>query len=135
VHATAVRRFTLVDSVAATVSRQEAQRVAADPAAAQVIPDATFVTAAFDPNVQLQTGDLEQVAVRPAAGNTALGKAVELQPGKSATVNVTFKPEAVMAGAVLSGTLYPDTLQGGAPPYGQGTADEVAARPYSYTVG
>ncbi len=41
VHATGVKRFTLVNSVAATVSAAEAQRLAANPTVAQVIPDAT----------------------------------------------------------------------------------------------
>jgi hypothetical protein len=40
VHATGVKRFTLVNSVAATVSAAESQRLAANPAVAQVIPDA-----------------------------------------------------------------------------------------------
>jgi hypothetical protein len=35
----------------------------------------------------------------------------------------------------VSGTLYLDALQGGVPPYGQLAGDEVAALPYSYTVG
>ena len=46
VHATGITRFTLVNSVAATVSPVEAQRLAADPAVAQVIPDATFTVPA-----------------------------------------------------------------------------------------
>jgi Subtilase family/Peptidase inhibitor I9 len=41
VRATGVRRFTLVNSVAATVSAAEEQRLAANPAVAAVIPDAT----------------------------------------------------------------------------------------------
>ena len=41
VHATGIKRFTLVDSVAATVSAAEAQRLAANAAVSQVIPDAT----------------------------------------------------------------------------------------------
>jgi Subtilase family/Peptidase inhibitor I9 len=41
VHATGVKRFTLVNSVAATVSAAEAQRLAANVAVARVIPDAT----------------------------------------------------------------------------------------------
>src|SRR3984885_844189 len=41
VHATGVKRFTLVNSVAATVSAAEAQRLAANGAVRQVIPDAT----------------------------------------------------------------------------------------------
>jgi hypothetical protein len=39
VHATGIKRFTLVNSVAATVSAAEAQRLAANAAVAQVIPD------------------------------------------------------------------------------------------------
>ena len=85
----------------------------------------------FDPNVAVQTGDLEQLAVSPGAGNTALAKAVEVQPGKSVTVNVTFRPTA--KSGLVSGTLYLDTLQGSVPPYGQSAADQVAALPYSYT--
>ena len=41
VHATGIKRFTLVNSVAATVSAAEQQRLAANAAVAQVIPDAT----------------------------------------------------------------------------------------------
>jgi Subtilase family/Peptidase inhibitor I9 len=41
VHATGIKRFTLVNSVAATVSAAEEQRLAANAAVAQVIPDAT----------------------------------------------------------------------------------------------
>ncbi len=40
VHATGIKRFTLVNSVAATVSAAEAQRLAVNAAVAQVIPDA-----------------------------------------------------------------------------------------------
>ena len=42
VRATAIKRFTLVNSIAATVSALEAQRLAADPAVSRVIPDARF---------------------------------------------------------------------------------------------
>ena len=41
VHATGIKQFTLVNSVAATVSAAEEQRLAANAAVAQVIPDAT----------------------------------------------------------------------------------------------
>ncbi len=92
-------------------------------------------TAGFDRNVLVQTGDLERLATSAAAGDSALTRAVELQPGKSATVNVTFKPAGPASAALVSGTLYLDTVQGGVPPYGQVAADEVAARPYSYRVG
>jgi hypothetical protein len=91
-------------------------------------------TAAFDPTVSAPTGDLEQLAQGAAAGNTVIGSTVELQPGRSATVNVTFKP-AGRAGTVHSGVLYLDALQSGVPPDGQLSGDEVAALAYSYKVG
>ena len=40
VRATGIKRYSLVNSVAATVSALEAQRLAADPAVAEVVPDA-----------------------------------------------------------------------------------------------
>ena len=58
---------------------------------------------------------------------------MELQPGRSATVNVTFKP-AGRAGTTDVGTLYLDALQSGVPPAGQLSGDEVAALAYSYKV-
>jgi hypothetical protein len=97
--------------------------------------DTVSVTmAAFDPTVTAATGDLEQVAQGAAAGNTAIENAVQLQPGRSATVDVTFKP-AGPAGTVDAGTLYLDALQSGVPPTGQLSGDEVAALAYSYKVG
>jgi hypothetical protein len=94
----------------------------------------SVTTAAFDPTVSAATGDLELLAQGPAAGNTAVANAVELQPGRSATVNVTFKP-AGTAGTVDSGTLYLDALESAVPPAGQLSGDEVAALAYSYKVG
>ncbi len=91
-------------------------------------------TAGFDPTVSTATGDLEQLAQSASAGNKALTHAVELQPGQSATVNVTFKP-AGRAGTTDTGTLYLDALQSGVPPAGQLSGDEVAALAYSYKVG
>jgi hypothetical protein len=91
-------------------------------------------TAGFDPTVSAATGDLEQVALSASAGNKAIENAVELQPGRSATVDVTFKP-AGRAGTTDAGTLYLDALQSGVPPAGQLSGDEVAALAYSYTVG
>jgi hypothetical protein len=90
-------------------------------------------TAGFDPTVSVATGDLEQLAQSASAGNKALQHAVELRPGRSATVNVTFKP-AGRAGTTDAGTLYLDTLQSGVPPAGQLSGDEVAALAYSYKV-
>jgi hypothetical protein len=94
----------------------------------------TVKTAAFDSAVAVQTGDLEQLALSGARGNAAIEKAVELAPGQSVTVNVTFKPSG-SPGTTVTGTLYLDTVQSGVPPYGQLAGDEVAALPYSYTVG
>jgi hypothetical protein len=68
------------------------------------------------------------------AGSSALGKAVGLQPGKSATVNVTFNVPAGTPAGTRTGVLYLDTLQGGVPPYGQIGGDQVTALPYSYVV-
>jgi hypothetical protein len=104
-------------------------------APAATATDTVTVTAAgFDRTVTVATGDLEQLALGPAAGSAGIGHAVEIQPGKSATVNVTFRA-AGTAGATVSGTLYLDALQGGVPPYGQLAGDEVAALPYSYKAG
>ncbi|MGH3206761.1 MAG: S8 family serine peptidase [Trebonia sp.] len=94
----------------------------------------TVTTAGFDRTVAVATGDFEQLALSAAAGSTAIDRAVEIQPGKSATVNVTFRA-AGTAGATVAGTLYLDALQAGVPPYGQLAGDEVAALPYSYKVG
>ncbi len=94
----------------------------------------TVTTAAFDPTVSVATGDLEQLAQSVSAGNKAVANAVELQPGRSATVGVTFKP-AGRAGTTDAGTLYLDAVQSGVPPGGQLSGDEVAALPYSYKVG
>jgi hypothetical protein len=94
----------------------------------------SVTTAGFDPTVSMPTGDLELLAQSASAGNTAMKNAVELQPGRSATVPVTFKP-AGRAGTVDAGRLYLDAVQGGVPPAGQLFADEVAVLPYSYRVG
>jgi hypothetical protein len=80
------------------------------------------------------TGDLEQLAQSVSAGNKVVEHAVELPPGRSATVDVTFRP-AGRAGTTDAGTLYLDALQTGVPPGGQLSGDEVAALAYSYKVG
>jgi hypothetical protein len=105
-------------------------------APAATATDTLTVTAAgFDDNVTVATGDLERLAQSTSAGNTAVEKAVELKPGQSATVNVTFKPPAGAAAGPVAGTLYLDALESGVPPYGQVAGDQVAALPYSYKVG
>jgi hypothetical protein len=62
VHATSIKRFTLVNSVAATVSPLEARRLAANPSVAQVIPDATFTV----PGPPLADPAATAAAVKPA---------------------------------------------------------------------
>ncbi len=47
---------------------------------------------------------------------------------------MTITP-AGAAGTVVSGNLYVDTFDGNVPPYGQQGGDELAALPYTYTVG
>jgi hypothetical protein len=94
----------------------------------------TVTTAGFDPTVSVATGDLEQLAQSVSAGNKVVEHAVELPPGRSATVDVTFRP-AGRAGTTDAGTLYLDALQTGVPPGGQLSGDEVAALAYSYKVG
>ncbi len=97
-------------------------------------PRVTVTTAGFDPTVSVATGDLEQLATSVQAGNKAVEHAVELQPGRSATVDVTFDSVGGPAGTPVSGALYLDAVQTGVPPDGQLSADEVAALPYSYVV-
>jgi hypothetical protein len=82
--------------------------------------------------VTTPNGDFEQLATSVNAGNTGIENVVELQPGKSATVNVTFTATDPV-GTTDSGTLYLDSLQSGVPAYGQLAGDEVAALPYSFT--
>jgi len=88
------------------------------------------VTKAFDPAVTSPTGDAWLTAVNPATTFSP----VTINPGQSATINVTITPSAA-AGTVVSGDLYVDDFVSGVPPYGQLTGDELVAIPYEYTVG
>ena len=65
-HATGIKRFTLVNAIAATVSAAEAQRLAADQAVARVIPDQTFTVPAPTAAVTRE-GAPAQATARPAA--------------------------------------------------------------------
>jgi hypothetical protein len=95
---------------------------------ASIAMNATFK--AFDPAVTSDTGDLEQAALDPATNFSLL----TIQPGQSATIHVTITPSGP-AGSVVSGTLYVDDFLTNVPPYGQASADELAAIPYTYTIG
>lgn len=91
----------------------------------------TATTKLFDPAVSSATGDLWLVALNPAAfGSLA---PVTINPGQSATINVTITPSGP-SGTVISGKLYVDTYVGYLPPYLATTGDELAAIPYAYTV-
>ncbi len=87
-------------------------------------------TKAFDSTVTSTTGDVWAQAVDPDAGNSP----ITIQPGHSAEVDVTFTPSAGV-GSIDDGTIYVDTVTDDVPPYHQFSSSEVAALPYSYTVG
>ena len=84
---------------------------------------------AFDGAVTSSTGDLELAAVNPATTFSP----VVINPGQTATVNVTITPSAA-SGTQVSGTLYVDDFMTNVPPFGQQSADELIGLPYKYTV-
>jgi len=88
-------------------------------------------TKAFDTSLSTPGGDYWIPSVDPSIG--PLFRAYVLQPGQSTTIPVTVTPNGPV-GTKVSGTLYVDALQNGVPPYGEPTADEIAAFPYSYTI-
>jgi Peptidase inhibitor I9 len=101
------------------------------PAPAGSASSAMFVVAKqFDTSVTSTTGDLELAAINPAASATP----VVINPGQSATIDVTITPSAA-PGTVVTGTLYVDDILDNIPPYAQFAVDELSGIPYSYTVG
>ncbi len=84
---------------------------------------------AFDSAVKSDTGDLELAATDPATTFSP----VVINPGQSATVNVTITPSGA-SGNVVNGTLYIDDFLTNVPPFGQQGADELIGLPYSYTI-
>jgi hypothetical protein len=92
----------------------------------------TATTKPFDPAVTSSTGDFWLFAINPAAG--ASSSPVIINPGQTGVINVTITPSGT-PGTVVSGNLYVDDFTDNLPPYGQTTGDELAAIPYSYTVG
>jgi hypothetical protein len=91
----------------------------------------TATTPAFDPAISSYTGDLWQAAL----GSDATASPVIVQPGKTASIVVTFTPSG-KTGTTEKGTLYLDddslySLYGGLAP----DASTVAAFPYSYKIG
>ena len=92
--------------------------------------DAITVQArAFDPAVTSPTGDVWLQATNAASFATA----VLVNPGQTVTINMTITPDAA-AGTVVSGDVYVDTFDGGIPPYGAASGDQMAELPYEYTV-
>jgi hypothetical protein len=91
---------------------------------------ATVQMKAFDSAVTSPTGDIWLQAVTP----TSTATPVLIAPGQTATINVTITPNQA-AGTVVSGNLYVDTFEGGIPPYGAASGNQMAALPYEYTMG
>jgi hypothetical protein len=89
----------------------------------------TATTAAFDPAVMSDTGDLWQASV----GAPITASPVVVQPGQSATIPVIIAPSGA-TGTQVSGVLYLDDdslfLLGGLVP----NANTIAAIPYSYRI-
>jgi hypothetical protein len=90
----------------------------------------TAQTKAFDPAVTSAPGDLWLLATSPSTSFSP----VTINPGQTATVNVSITPSAA-SGTVVSGDLYVDDYAAGVAPYDQLSGDELAAIPYVYTVG
>lgn len=92
----------------------------------------TSTSAAFDPTVSSQTGDIWQASTNPGVLDGFSPQIVG--PGQTAMIPVTITPKGA-SGTKVSGTLYLDdysniVYQSADLPNG----DEVAAIPYSYTV-
>jgi hypothetical protein len=89
----------------------------------------TVVAKQFDTSVTSSTGDLELGAINPSASATP----VIIDPGKTATINVTITPSGA-SGTQVRGTLYVDDILNNIPPYAQFATDELAGLPYAYTI-
>jgi hypothetical protein len=98
-------------------------------AAGTVSMSMSATTEAFDSSVTSDTGDLELAATNPATTFSP----VVINPGQSATVNVTITPSGA-SGMVVKGTLFIDDFLTNVPPFGQQGADELIGIPYAYTI-
>jgi hypothetical protein len=89
------------------------------------------VTQAFDPAVTSSTGDMWSAF----NGLSSTFDPVYLSPGQSATITVTITPTGNV-GSNVSGTLYvSDLTLGQFIGAADSNGDDIAAIPYSYTVG
>jgi hypothetical protein len=86
-------------------------------------------TKTFDPAVTSSSGDLNLASVNPATTFSP----VVINPGQTATINVTITPSGASS-TVVQGNLYVDDFLTGVPPYGQQAGGELAAFPYEYTI-
>jgi len=87
-------------------------------------------TQAFDPAAVPATGDVWLQSVNPSATFTP----VIINPGATAIIDVVITPSA-NPGTVVSGNLYVDTFESAVTYEEGGSASELAAIPYEYTVG
>jgi hypothetical protein len=94
VHATNVKRYQMINSIAATVSAGEEARLKANPAVAQVIPDAT-ISAGFVGG----SGATPEAGTSASPGASASGPAPHVIPGAC-----TAKPQLAPEGLSLTGT-------------------------------
>ena len=102
VHAIGIKRFTLVNSIAATVSPLEAELLAADPAVAQVIPDATFTISTPVLAVKARTAPPEIAVTAGPARSTSLP--LHSIPGACAPRNQSqLAPEGLALTGTVSG--------------------------------
>lgn len=83
----------------------------------------------FDPAITSSTGDLMQASLNPATTFSP----VVINPGQTATVNVTITPSGA-SGTQVNGTLYVDDFLTNIPPYGQRAGDEIVGLPYAYVI-
>jgi hypothetical protein len=92
----------------------------------------TATTAAFDPAVTSQTGDLWQASTDPSVLGS-LTPAIT-GPGQTATIPVTITPQGA-SGTTVSGTLYVDDEDNlGLGEFISYNGNQIAAIPYSYTI-
>jgi hypothetical protein len=89
----------------------------------------SVTTKAFDPAVTSGTGDVELAAINPAAPFSP----VIINPGQSATIDVTITPSGA-PGTEVIGTLYVDDFLNNIPPFAQEATDELTGIPYCYTI-
>jgi hypothetical protein len=95
----------------------------------------TAQTEPFDTTITSPTGDMWTAAVDGPSVLSSFTPVV-INPGQTATINVTITPSGP-AGTLVSGNLYVDTSSTGLPTaaYSQLAGDETAALPYEYTIG